>query len=495
MRLHLLTLLLIAVITPIGWAQNDLAEDKKAVFCFDLDVESLLNSELAKSLGEEIIQEMDDAMQFPLPAEKYVRIFGMMGAPNSMREAMQGPGADDPKLPFNMFYQFEMVDGPSAKELLEYMDLDDGSGREIDGVTYFSPPSFAPQNIVVGIQGETTVVMGTTEFVFYKGNRKELFSGELQKAWSRHPAELPVRASLEMVSKAELISEVLAMAEQGAELPPFAAPLIGMVDNVESLNLVVDVSGQELLALRGLGKNDADAEELRGGLNGLLGMAKIMGAGAKAELAETPQAAAMVDSLMKDLSTSGEGREVNIIIGRPENFEEGLSELMVKTRAAAEVAQRRNNVREIGLASLNYEVTHLEFPFEADEAKESWRVKVAPFMFSQVKEGDMPEGFGRDGENAMVAHVRTVRLVNKIADITDGMSNTICFIEVKTGIPWKSNRDVTPDQVVEMIKNLEEDEVVVAGFYDGSVTTLNSETDLETLKAMLTPAGGEVIDR
>ena len=106
----------------------------------------------------------------------------------------------------------------------------------------------------------------------------------------------------------------------------------------------------------------------------------------------------------------------------------------------------------------------------------------------------MPESFGSDGENSMVAHVRTENLVQNFANIADGASNTICLVEVKNGIPWKLNQDLSPDQVVEMVQGLAEGEVIVAARYDGSTMTLSADSDLEMIKKMCTPAGGEVIE-
>ena len=46
-----------------------------------------------------------------------------------------------------------------------------------------------------------------------------------------------------------------------------------------------------------------------------------------------------------------------------------------------------------------------------------------------------------------------------------------------------------------MVKSLEDGEVIFAGFYDASVQTLTSDMDAEMIKAMCTPAGGEVVER
>ena len=512
MKRLFLTLLLLVSMAPVAIAQTDLPDDKKAIFCFDVQVDKILNSKLAETLGPEMIDQMSQGMESPVPIQKYVRIFGMMGAPNSIQDMIfDGPNEKkevmedgfpvekdmeefempkQPDLPLNMFFEFQMVDAESARELLDMMQLDKNSAREIDGVEYLSPPPFAPQNIIAGITNETRVVMGTKDYVL-ASNRMDLFSDELLKAFERHQADLPIRASLEMISKADLIAEAVEMGGQGA--PPFMAPMLGLVDNFESLNLAVDLSGPELLALRGIGKSDTDAEELRGGLNGLLGMAKLAGGGIDAQLQGTPAAAAMVKGMMNDLNTSGEGREVNIIIGRPENMEVAVNELTVMAQAQAKIAMRQNNMRQNMLAIHNYESTNQAFPFEADESEPSWRVRIEPFLFN-LKEGSMPESFGSDGENSMVAHVRTENLVQNFGNITDGSSNTICLVEVKNGIPWKLNQDVSPDQVVEMVQGLAEGEVIVAARYDGSTMTLSADSDLEMIKKMCTPAGGEVVE-
>ena len=483
-----LTLLLLAVFVPSVNAQIDLPNDKKAIFCIDAQVARLLESKLAESMGEEELKALKDGMDLPVLPQKYVRIFGMVGAPDSMQEAQQmGPGRD---LPFELVFEFQMADAESAAAVLDYMSLDKDNSQEIDGVTYFSPPGFAPQNIVGGVRDEKVVVFGTKNFVF-ANSRKELFSAELANAWGRHLSHAPVRASLEMVSKADLIAEMVAMGEQGAP-PPFVS-LLGMVDNMESLNLTMDVDGEELLALRGLGKNDADAEELRGGIDGLLAIAKLASGGMKQGMQQkSPNAAAMMDEIMGDLKTIGEGKEVNIVINRPESFEAGVAELQAVVRSRAQVTIRTNNMRQALLAMHNFDAANNGLPFDADPTQPSWRAKISEFM--DEKEGEMPQCFGSDGENSMIPHVRTEKQIKSFIDLTDGSSNTICMVEVSEGIPWKSNKDVTPAQVIEMIGNLGEGEVMVVGFYDASVIAVDSSTDLELNKKMCTPDGGEVID-
>ena len=146
MKRLFLTLLLLVSMAPVAIAQTDLPDDKKAIFCFDVQVDKILNSKLAETLGPEMIDQMSQGMESPVPIQKYVRIFGMMGAPNSIQDMIfDGPQEKkevmkdgfpvekdmeefempkQPDLPLNMFFEFQMVDAESARELLDMMQLD-----------------------------------------------------------------------------------------------------------------------------------------------------------------------------------------------------------------------------------------------------------------------------------------------------------------------------------------------------------------------------------
>ena len=107
----------------------------------------------------------------------------------------------------------------------------------------------------------------------------------------------------------------------------------------------------------------------------------------------------------------------------------------------------------------------------------------------------MPKVFGTDGKNSTIVFVRTEEVPKDLSDIRDGTSNTICMVEFPQGVAWLENKDVTPAQVIEMVKNLKEGESRAAAFYDGSVWTLRAGMDTELLKKLLTPSGGETFAR
>ena len=214
--------------------------------------------------------------------------------------------------------------------------------------------------------------------------------------------------------------------------------------------------------------------------------------------------------------------------------------LLPAVQAAREAARRCNcvnNMKQIGLALHNYHDANGCFPpayipDENGKPMHSWRVLILPYMerddlykaynFDEPWDGPnnsvladmMPDVYRCPSERAPNLNDTSYAMVvgpgcisdgpgaAKIADITDGASNTLMVVEVAgNGINWLEPKDWDTAQSDFFIddgdgQGGESDHpgVVNAAFADGSVHSLSSDFDPEALKAMTTIHGGEQVD-
>lgn len=206
-----------------------------------------------------------------------------------------------------------------------------------------------------------------------------------------------------------------------------------------------------------------------------------------------------------------------------------------KVRQAATRTQGVNNLKQLGLAFHNYESAYTNFPGNITDKKTgkallSWRVAILPFieqdnLYRQFKLDEpwdsehnlkiakiaiklyTPPGQqvqqdsqgncltpyqGLAGPSGLLEPGKKIRL----ADITDGTSNTILLVEAKNLVIWTKPDDVPFDPKA----GFAEPEKVFGGlspngfnslFADGSVRFISNSIDKKILKALFTRNGGE----
>jgi prepilin-type processing-associated H-X9-DG protein len=207
-----------------------------------------------------------------------------------------------------------------------------------------------------------------------------------------------------------------------------------------------------------------------------------------------------------------------------------VAEAVVKVRQAAERMRSQNNLKQIALAMHNYHDTFGTFPANAIYSKDgkpllSWRVAILPFIeqdalyrqFHLDEPWDSPhnkellkqmppvyapvqgkkaepyttfyQGFVGDG--AFFEGKEGIR----IADITDGTSNTILVVEAGESVPWSKPADL-PFAANNPVPKLGAfyPNGFNAAFCDGSVHFLSRTIEEAVLRALITRNGGEVID-
>jgi uncharacterized protein DUF1559 len=191
-----------------------------------------------------------------------------------------------------------------------------------------------------------------------------------------------------------------------------------------------------------------------------------------------------------------------------------------------------NNLKQIGIAMHNFHDTFNHFPI-ADGAgrdgkpKLSWRVHILPFieqdaLFKQFKLDEpwdspnnkkliekMPKIYATPGSKVAQKHMTNYLTVRgkdtmfpsgketSLARVTDGTSNTVMVLEVddEHAVVWTRPDDFEPDKddPLKGIVGLRNGKFLTL-FGDASVRLLPDTLSKDTIRAIFTQAGGEVVN-
>ena len=496
-----------------------LEEHQKAVILFDARISKMVE-EAKEYGGSEGIDNipMDGPFSGIKPSDMK-RIFGAASLPKDMSfigAMMMGPPDE---LPMEFFVRIEFKD---ADLLEKFQSKLAAESRKVEfGGKEFLAPQNGPLALAHRID-ETTMEFGTKAYCLQE--KRNFFTDRLSTAYKTAPNE-PLRIVMDLETRADLIKEVVGMAktqmqqmQMGGAAAGIAEGYLDLIDNAKSIVFTQTTSGENLATLMIEGVDEEQAAELKGGL----GSAFLIVKGAagqqmpqmKAQMKVSDKSIAVIKSIVDDLKATQEGTSVNVLIKKPEGFAEAAKEMQLAMAESAKTVQKMKNFRMMGLASLNYESAHREFPYQTKDGVHedmSWRVKVLPFieqnnLYDEItmdvsprdeansKFADkMPELYGTDGKSANVSWIQST--VKGFANITDGSSNTIMLIENPNAGPWMQNKPISVDDAIKMVTELKDGEQLVAVLYDCSVQMLDNKMDKDNLRNMLEPADGNRIER
>jgi prepilin-type processing-associated H-X9-DG protein len=195
---------------------------------------------------------------------------------------------------------------------------------------------------------------------------------------------------------------------------------------------------------------------------------------------------------------------------------------------AASRAISTNNLKQLALAMHNYHDATGAFPPGAIYSKDgkpqlSWRVLLLPYLDEEglYKEFKLDEPWDSEHNKKLLEKMPRVFAANgkpdkkglthyqaftgkgmlfdgvrgsRIANVTDGTSNTLMFVEAAQAVPWTKPDDLPydPDKPLPKLGGLFKGGFNAA-FCDGSVRFISETIAEKTLRALITPNGGEVI--
>jgi hypothetical protein len=211
------------------------------------------------------------------------------------------------------------------------------------------------------------------------------------------------------------------------------------------------------------------------------------------------------------------------------------------TTTPADRARSANNLKQIALAFHNHNDTYNGMPAHAIYSKAgkpllSWRVAVLPFVEGGAlyREFRLDEAWDSPHNKKLLARMprvyaptisgkpakpnttyyqvftgpdtpfnpRAVRAAGPVtlggripASFPDGTSNTLLVVEAGEAVPWTKPDDLVydPKKPVPKLGGLFP-EGFHAALVDGSTRFLGRKIDDKALRALITPAGGEIID-
>jgi hypothetical protein len=277
-------------------------------------------------------------------------------------------------------------------------------------------------------------------------------------------------------------------------------------------------------------------------------MRNVLGDGKDAKIEDLPIAAASLlglgalqhaEDILNSQPVKRSGDALTATINLPPHFKSligtaGVAASMLapavgKLKDQAARAKGANNLKQIGLALHNYHDTHNTFPSAAVVDKKgkpqlSWRVLILPYIEQDnlYRQFNLDEPWDSEHNKKLIDKMPAVyALPNKMskpgethyrvfvgngafwdwvqgitfAQITDGTSNTIMVVEAAEGVPWTKPDEFEFDPKKDLPKL---GKSFKGGFHalfgDGSVRFLRDSVAPQTLKAMITKDGGEVIN-
>ncbi len=251
-------------------------------------------------------------------------------------------------------------------------------------------------------------------------------------------------------------------------------------------------------------------------------------AGEQKELQEIPQFAKVLDTFVPKI----DGDRLTLTVDDA-TLTAVLTPLFAKLRVSLEDDAAAKDLKQLGIALHDYHGANGRFPAVANFDKQkkpllSWRVHILPYLNEDklYKEfhldepwdsehnkkliAKMPKVFANPGNPKLAADGKTTYLApvhptaiftgdvqgSRIADISDGTSNTVLLVDVDddAAVIWTKPDDwqLDPKKPANHLSTRHGERYLFL-FADGTGQFISTKIDKENLNALFTKAGGEII--
>lgn len=314
-----LALPLLAAATP---AHAQLTDADKAVLAFDVYLDRLTGSDLAASTGmEDPTKAMPAGSQSDIDMKEVRRVYGAISAPADMG-AIESRSGTDP-LPMNFFVRLQFNSPEAAEKNLQNLS-EEGRKETINGKEYLRPPDDGdtPSNMLVHLVSPDMMELGTDGFVLHSS--RHVFSDNLLAAWKKMPVA-SIRVAADLDGARHLIDQGLQAAQAGGAVPPPAMTAVNMVNDIAGVRFALDFSSENMLWLTLSGKDATGTGTIKNTIDGFL----MMGKGAAQQMLPgipSEKLKGVATELVDALATTQDGNDVNLVLPRPDGFEEAIAE-------------------------------------------------------------------------------------------------------------------------------------------------------------------------
>ena len=313
-------------ILPVeAWSQSS-ASDNNAVVRFDFNLKRLRQNPLVGNSGaEQMLEQLGSSTDLSqVDLKKVERVYGGMEAPANMQEIenIDPPGPNPQLLPINFFVRVIFSDKEAANAMLDALK-NNSRTFEVNGKTYYGPPAGSnPENIRAHLVDGNLFEIGTTDYVLRSG--RDVYTKELDANWALMPETDAVRIAADVGGMQALFDEGMGMARDQA--PPAMMGLVQMGSDLAGLSVSMDMDSKQMLGLTFIAKDAKGAENMKDGVNGLLGLAKMQAQQGMAMLQDEQKAAA--EQVMDALKAKTDGTAVMIQLPKPDGFEKMIGGML-----------------------------------------------------------------------------------------------------------------------------------------------------------------------